>query len=166
MPPKLEAGAWKINETLRFLERFIVGDGRNQGYIFGHPKLGQYFKEKLADPERRDIESRFIEYGKETLRALNDGTIRPDAAPGYLVRYYSSHLEDQAGNDQLIFDLVCKGWMQSWVAHEGAYSGFLNDVERAWQAALKADRKEILEGKKARYIGNIILYALCFASVE
>ncbi|MDD4650937.1 MAG: metallophosphoesterase [Methanothrix sp.] len=166
MPPKMDAGTWKINETLRLLERFIIGDGRNQGYIFGHPKLGQYFKEKMANSERLSIESRFIEYGKETLRALNDGTISPDAAPHYVVRYYSSHLVDQDGNDQLIFDLVSKGWMQSWFAHEGAYSGFLNDVERAWQAALKANKKEIAAGRNARYVGNIILYALCLASVN
>ncbi|HNX08868.1 MAG TPA: metallophosphoesterase, partial [Methanothrix sp.] len=130
MPAKFEASTWKINNTLELLERFIMGDGRDQGYIFGHPKLSLHFKGKLADSELREIESRFIEYGKETLRALNDGMIRPDNAPHYVVRYYSSHLEDQSGNDQLIFDLVSKGWLQSWVAHEGAYSGFLNDVEK------------------------------------
>lgn len=68
---------WRLNEILRPLERLIIGDGLKHGYIFSHPRLGSYFYDKLMDLDRKDMDLRFIDYGKETLKKLNEEVLQP-----------------------------------------------------------------------------------------
>jgi hypothetical protein len=67
-----------LEETLAILQRFVIGDGRQQGYVFAHPRLGNYFyEERLEREERQDTEHRFLAWGQETLTALNSGSKSP-----------------------------------------------------------------------------------------
>src|SRR5204863_478809 len=84
---------WILEEALRPLARFVVGDGKEQGYVFSHPRLNQYFYEKLPPRERQAWEDRFMSYGRQTLAALMRGERDPREVASYPVRYYSAHLE-------------------------------------------------------------------------
>ena len=164
--PEAELNTWTLEDALRPLARFVIGDGDNQGYAFSHPRLGAYFYDKLSGRERQSIESRFVVWGEDTLKALNDGKLPPDGASPYIVQYYGAHLERAGSDVEALLSLVSEGWLRAWEALEGAFSGFLNDVDRAWNAAEKADKELIDDGGTAAYLGDTIRCALCFASIS
>src|SRR5262249_47863897 len=109
-PPDAGLDSLLLDETLRPLERFVVGGGRRQGYAFSHPLLREYFYEQLTEGERRATGARFLAWGEETLAALNQGALSPERAAPYVLQYYGAHLERaQAGADALRA-LVSAGW--------------------------------------------------------
>lgn len=157
---------WTLDEAIRPLARFVIGDGKEHGYIYSHSRLANYFYERLIPSERKMWESLFTEWGKETLDALNKKKLFPNEVSAYLLQYYGAHLErveDSAGE---VFALICDGWRKAWELFEGAYSGFLSDVEKAWRTAEKSNEKMIKEGKPAIYLAHEIRCVLCKASIQ
>ncbi len=69
---------WDLEEALRPLARLVVGDGRTQGYAFSHPRLGQYFREKLSQHEQQQLEERFLQWGQECAEQLCTGKNPPE----------------------------------------------------------------------------------------
>ena len=131
-PPKVELSTWTLGEALRPLNRLVIGDGKDQGLAFSHPRLGAYFYEELTATERQAIEGRFLSWGETTLKALNEGQLLPKQASAYLMQYYGAHLERSESGVKAFLTLVSDGWRRGWSALEaGAYTGFLNDVDRA-----------------------------------
>ena len=165
-PQELGHDAFVLEETLRPLARFVIGDGRDQGYVFSHPRLRNYFYDVLSAQERRDWEDRFLTWGRDVAATLNDGRLPPEGAPPYVVRSYGAHLERSAGEPTALLSLVSDGWRRAWVAAEGSYAGFLNDVDRAWRCAERIDRNEAAAEREIPYLGVEIRCALCRASVS
>jgi transcriptional regulator with XRE-family HTH domain len=153
--------SWTVAEALQPLGRFVVGDGLRQGYVFSHPRLGQYFYEKLTDRERAAWEHRLLDYGEQTLHALDSGRIAPRAASRYAVQYYGAHLDRAGPASEQFYALVSQGWLRAWEALEGTYDGFLADLGRAWRRA-EADGV----GARGRAIGLQYRYALIHASIN
>jgi len=99
---------------LKQLARFVIGDGRRQGYVFSHPRLANYFlEERLSAAERQAVEERFLAWGHTTLVALNEGKLRPEAASSYIVQYYGAHLERAGSGLEELLGLVSDGWRTS-----------------------------------------------------
>ena len=148
--PEDEVSTWTLAEDMGNIKRFVIGDGKQQGFSFSHPRLGQYFYEGMSKRERKAWENRFIDYGKRTLVALQEKEIQPNDASTYCVQNYGAHLERLEAPDDDLFNLVSYGWAQAWYALEGMYSGFLNDVDRVWNWAIgtfldeNGDRTEAL----------------------
>ena len=165
-PPEVGLNTFVLENILDFLKRFVIGDGRQLGYVFSHPRLGTYFFERLAAQERRQWEERFLVWGKETLQALNNGNLPPREASSYIVQYYGGHLERSNQGSSEVLALAGKGWKQAWEVVENSYSGFLNDVDRAWRAAERADTRAIQAGVSAPYVALTVRCALCHASVH
>ena len=165
-PPEANLTTWMLDETLRPLARFIFGDGRKQGYTFSHPRLGNHFYEKLSEHERQAVESRFLNWGKETLAALDEGQLAPEKASVYLVQYYGAHLERVKSSVETFQSLVSKGWQRAWYRLEGAYGGFLNDVHRVWRAAEQANKTAAKNGKVVPYLGIEVRCALYQVSIN
>lgn len=117
--------SWDLREALKPLDRFIIGDGKAHGYAFSHPRLGDYFKDALAASEQQTWQQRFLDWGKETVQALEDGSLLPAKAPAYIVQYYGAHLEQAHAQTDTLLTLVCQGWSKAWEALEGSFSGFL-----------------------------------------
>ena len=157
---------WTLEETLRPLTRFVIGDGKTQGYVFSHPRLGEYFHEEwMTDTERLAWEQRFLDWGRQTLAHLDAGTLTPEDAPAYVVQYYGAHLERE-GEPESLFALVSNGWRQAWEALEVTYAGFLTDVERAGRVAELINGIETAKGRPASHLGVEVRSALCRASVN
>jgi len=135
--PEDDVSTWTLRDDLENVGRFVIGDGKQQGFIFSHPRLGQYFYEQLSREERAEWEKRFIDYGKRTLDDLLQKLIQPKDTSIYCIQNYGAHLERLGTSDHELFKLVSKDWLQAWFELEGMYSGFLNDVERAWNQAIK-----------------------------
>jgi hypothetical protein len=144
-----------LEEAARAVERFVIGDGVDSGYVFGHPRLGEYFLGRLSEGERRDWQDRFLAYGHEVLRDLEAGTLLPRDAPTYVVRHYGAHLEDAEAPDDDVYGLMCEEWLRAWEWVEGVAAGFLTDVDRAWRRA---------EAAEPALLGQQVRAALCLAS--
>ena len=128
--------------------------------------LGSYFYEELTEDERRAVESRFLDWGRRTLTNLQEGRLPPEKASPYIVQYYGPHLVRAKCSTEALLSLVSEGWRQAWYSLEGAYSGFLNDVQRSRDMAGRADEEMARNGQQATYLGNELRCALCLASIN
>lgn len=156
-----------LEQHLAPLARFVTGDGIRQGYVFSHPRLGNYFlEERLSDRERQEIEQRFLTWGEETLTALNEGVLAPENASTYIVQYYGAHLERAQADTRPLLGLVSDGWRRAWEKLDRANAGFLSDVKRAWQAAEHEDTAITSTGNPATYLGEEIRCLLSQVSVN
>ncbi|MFO0700080.1 MAG: DUF4062 domain-containing protein [Nitrospira sp.] len=158
--------SWDLREAMKPLNRFIIGDGKVHGYAFSHPRLGEYFKDALSSSEQQVWQKQFLHWGRDTVQALEQGTLAPENAPAYLMQYYGAHLEQAHSQPETLFSLVCHGWSRAWEAFEGSFAGFLNDVERAWKTAEREDERAIAKGEIAPRIGDEIRCALVQASIN
>ncbi|ADJ29249.1 hypothetical protein [Nitrosococcus watsonii] len=155
-----------LDGALKPLKRFIMGDGRSQGYVFSHPRLGIHFYEQLSKPECEKLETRFLSWGEETLKALNQKRFEPKAVSPYVVQYYGAHLERANQGVDAFLPLVSDGWRQAWLHREGAYGGFLSDVQRVWRKAVQVNSQRVAGNQPAPYLGLEIRCALCQASIN
>jgi hypothetical protein len=164
-PSELGLTTWTMEEALSPLVRLVIGDGRGQGYIFGHPRLWEYFHERLSRREQQETELEFLAWGEQTLAELNGGQLAPAGASPYLVQFHGAHVERAGLGPQKLLALASDGWRRAWEALEGSYAGFLNDVNRAWEAAVKANDTLIQRGGHAAHLDAEVRCALCHASV-
>lgn len=165
--PKLKLTTLTLKEALRPLQRLVIGDGQQSGYVFSHPRLATYFyEENLSPSERQQIEARFLHWGAETLAAVNTGQLPPDQVPPYLLQYYGAHLERNRADVSLLLTLMSQGWLRAWERFEGTFAGFLQDVARAWRAAERRDERATHAEQPAPYLGEEVRCALCWVSVN
>nr|MBC7245282.1 ATP-binding protein [Chloroflexota bacterium] len=157
---------WALEEALRPLKRLVVGDGRAQGYAFSHPRLGQYFWEKLSPKERKALEERFLAWGRTILEALKKGECAPRAVSPYLVRALGNHLARAGATPEEWLQLVDGVWAAAGEALEGDYSLFIHDVERAWRVCTLADGEKAARDELAPYLGGEVRCALVEASIH
>src|SRR5260370_4963237 len=149
------------------ISRFVIGDGIRQGYVFSHPRLGTYFlEERLSEPERQEVERRFLTWGEKTLAALNEGRLPPEKASAYSVQYYGAHLQRAHADARTLLSLVSDGWRRAWEKLDRANAGFMGDVERAWRAAEREDAATVVAGRQAAYLGAGIRCLLSRVSVN
>ena len=149
------------------LDRFVIGDGMRQGYVFSHPRLANYFlEERLSPSERQEVEQRFLAWGQATLAKLNTGELLPEHASAYIVQYYGTHLERAQAEAPALLALLSDGWRRAWEKLDRAQAGFLGDSERAWRAAERANAAATSQGLPAPYLGAEIRSLLCRVSIN
>ena len=140
LPDEAGLGTEDLQQHLASLARFVTGDGVRQGYVFSHPRLGNYFlEERLSEAERQEVEHRFLAWGEQTLAALNENRLESENASTYIIQYYGAHLERAHADAYTLLGLVSDGWRRAWEKLDRANAGFLSDVERARQAAEHED---------------------------
>lgn len=153
-------------DSLDPIRRFVIGDGVEVGYSFSHPKLAEHFRDEHFGGGQviQKTRAAFVEWGRQTARALNEGRLAPSAQPeyAYLLEHYSLHLRQEGAPPELWMDLVEDGWRRSWEAIEGGYSGFAGDVQAAWDAVKKAQTADPLPSSLAAEIRC----ALCLSSLH
>ncbi len=163
---KMELSSWMLDQTMSHLARFIIGDGRYQGYAFSHPRLADFFYEHLSAHEQQTENGRFLDWGKETLASIKEEKLQPEKTSPYIVQYYGAHLSRARAGLNSLLSLIDGGWCRAWEKLEGTYAGFLNDVNRAWQAARQHNQARLNAGLTATHLGAEIRCALCHASVN
>jgi hypothetical protein len=166
--PKLESDY--IVDALDVLQRFIIGDNQTQGYTFSHPKLGQYFWEALTPTEQVQVEGRFLAWGEQTLQEFIDGKRDPRKkaeVPVYVVHNYGAHLARANQPIEKWLPLIYhQQWAQAWFTVEGAYGGYLQDVQRVWDQCKSLDRCIGEKTNKASYLSMQTRCALIKVSLH
>ena len=67
-PPELGLTGLSLDQLLKDLDRFVIGDGLRQGYVFGHPRFADfYYEKKMLPDQRKQCENRYLEYGKKSV---------------------------------------------------------------------------------------------------
>ena len=152
-----------VRVLLQSVERWVVGNGKEQGYSYSHARLGYYFWEQLSRQEQVVWDGSFCVWGATTLAALNAEQLDPKVAPVYLLRHYANHLQRSHAPAEAFYALVSNGWRKAWEKLDVSYGGFLGDVERAWERANQA--YDAHNSERAEALVQQMRAALCRSSV-
>ena len=155
-----------LRHAIRPLNRFIIGDGKKQGFVFSHPKLAEYFRDELDEDEQEAWQECFLAWGRRTLANLQAGSVEPRDVPQYLMSYYGRHLQDANADVDDLLQLVSWNWMRVWHKETGTYSGFLQDVDRVWSQLRVANEADAEHAESIPFIGQEVLCALCHVSIN
>lgn len=127
--------AWRLQEALGTLDRFVIGDGQQRGFVFSHPRLAAFFFDRLTLQQREKWHSRILSYCRTTLSDLNERRLAPPDASPYVVQSYGAHLDRSGASDLAFYELISEGWLRAWEVLDRTYSGFLTDALRTWKRA-------------------------------
>jgi hypothetical protein len=92
-------GGRSVLEQLKPLQRFVIGldrpEAETAGYILSHPKLGIHLREEyFYRDDIEKIQKAFVRWGRKTVERLNNGALRLEETPAYLLQYHTQHLQD------------------------------------------------------------------------
>lgn len=159
----------EVQKAISLLSRFILGDGKQQGFVFAHPLLRDFFQDQLTISEVQNWQCKFAYWGKEVVKKLANRSEKGlifEEVSAYLINYYRQHLRRANSPIEEYVDLLSKGWMLASYRHTGSYAVFLNDVDAVWEMFKKANNQSIQSGETAPFIGWEIRCALYHASVQ
>jgi nucleoside phosphorylase len=124
-----------VNQALASLKRLVIGNA-SSGYVFGHPRFGQFFREEFFGAEEiHDWETRITDYGRGIIARLNAGELAPAAVPTYVLQHHANHLIGTRADSSEVFAVITRPWLLAWEAYAGTHDGFLQDLHRAWTIA-------------------------------
>lgn len=167
LPDDLRLSVWGLHEALRPLNRFIIGDGAVQGYVFSHPRLADHFRAILDKAgQAQVVETRFVEWGRETLENVVKNKLPIEQVSPYVVQHYRLHLERTGSCVELSLALLSEKWLNAWgVLEKGSFNGFLHDVEGVQRMVAKVNTAAIEAGSKAPYFDGEFRCALFRSSI-
>ena len=142
----------QLSDAVKPVSRFLVGDaGQEVGYGFAHPQLGKvYAQEQLSKADVDGFRKRFVKDGQDWFGRSDDSVPHE-----YVRRYWVVHLsqlDDQEHWDQIRdvltgFRMSGRRMTQRWAAArfaaEATYAGFLSDLDRLFDHALKTDDRAL-----------------------
>lgn len=135
-PELTDATAW--HQALTRLRRILIGDGVEQGFVYSHSCLRDYFERRLSDRDKESFRARFVAYTKKCLEGLRAGSLEPTQLSPYVLTCSSAHFREAGAEAAVQLSLVSEVWLRAWFAREQGYDGFLHDVGHAQEAAEEA----------------------------
>ena len=117
------------------LRRFVVGNGRERGYVLSHPKIGEHLQQERFGEAKATVKKAFLAWGQEMVAHANQNPVDAVNTPRYLIQFYRRHLEESNASLVEFFPLIEDGWRRAWEAYEGSQEGFAADVRGAWVIA-------------------------------
>jgi hypothetical protein len=129
-----------ISDLLQPLGRMVIGGVDGAPFVFSHSRLRDYFGSRLGDDEwaASEWETRFLEYGARVLARLEGNARVRRSVPPYCLESYRRHLERANAPLEAFAALLIPEWLSAWEAHEGAFSGFLGDLDATCDRAARA----------------------------
>ncbi|MBS1829671.1 MAG: trypsin-like peptidase domain-containing protein [Acidobacteria bacterium] len=136
--PEMFPSAGVVQSVVETLRRFVVGDGRDSGFVFSHPRLGQYFAEEFFNAAYlSNCRSLLLDWCQVALADLVCGQQEPSQTPEYIVKWYVTHLESGDYSLDSLLPLVTRQWYLCWQAVAKAPTGFISDLHRIWRMSSK-----------------------------
>ncbi|MCB1956123.1 MAG: DUF4062 domain-containing protein [Rhodocyclaceae bacterium] len=151
-PAEADLNSWTLDEAMSPLARFVVGDGGSQGFVFGHPRLAEYFRERLTRREQARTDERFLGWCEAT-------AAQPSA---YVLQYFGAHLDRVEATVQRYAPLLAESWLRAWQRYEGALSGYRNDLSRLAERL----RQACPTAPDGPTLVLAVRCALCLASID
>jgi len=158
-------------DTLKPIDRFVIGDGVDTGFALGHPKLADFIQDDYFGGATivDDARAAYVQWGRQVVADLNAAAIEPKEAPDYCLLYYVQHLERQPRLRSLedYRALADNGWRLAWTAHDEGLRGFARDVEVALGRLREAGARDPAQLRQPRTgIGGQIRCLLCLSSIR
>jgi hypothetical protein len=152
-----------LRDLMDLLSRFVIGDGKADGYTLSHPRLNEFFGEEPYCDERRrgKIHEAILSWGDDVLERLTRKQLAPDKVPGYLLAHLGEHYTANHVNLNQFSRLLDEDWIKAWKAADPTSRGFLVDIERVWNRA-EADLPQESEATPEFHLGlqfRCMLYA-------
>ena len=119
--------------SLNPLRRFVMGAGTEDfGYILQHPKLSEFISDELLKngPIIDQVEQAFVDWGKKTIGAINNGEMKGKKAPKYLLHFLRQHFENNREDCNQLMSLVTIPWVKIWKDHIDAHTIFSTDLRK------------------------------------
>jgi serine/threonine protein kinase len=161
LAPEVFTSSRHIRGAVRAVERFILGDGTPEnGYVFSHPRLREYFESQLLSSERRAYQEAFVSYGQRVFDELPD-----KSCPSYVRQFWVRHLAE-AEKWEKLHKVVATGdsekqlWAETHYSANGSYAGYLSDLSLAWEHADEVGKTD------GSAIGKQVRYALIESSIH
>lgn len=140
--------------------RVIIGDP-NQGYALGHPRLQQFFIDRMK--KRGSLQATQERLSKYCRQLLAEQTRAGAVLSSYVVRHLSAHLDADSAAPEEYYALLDGNRFTAWQRIDATHEGFLNDVQRAWRAAEEDGKDPSRQGPAA---ANQIRCALFTTSIQ
>ena len=123
--------AFSIKSAQKSLSRILIGDGKNVGYTFSHPRLAQYFAEDLMTaPQRQAVEAQLVDYCRTAARLIGTRVIQPGEVSRYVLSFCIEHFSRARLPAKEHADLLEEGWMRAWHERDGHYGGYAAVVRK------------------------------------
>ena len=112
------------------IRRFLLGDGREEGYSFQHPRFATYFKNEhfLGGSIITNAECAITAWSRDIVDGMNKGGIKPEKVPAYVLDNYTSHLINAADDPVAMELLLSEGWQRAWFEQDGGYARYAADI--------------------------------------
>jgi hypothetical protein len=160
LDPNNDLNTYILENAFDVLKRFVISislEDKEIYHVFTHPKLREYFWNKLSEKEQTQLESLYISWGEQVIRDLQEKKINPTRVPLYLTKYYGAHLIRANSETDKLYKLVSEEWLISCLSAEGSYNGFLNNIDLVWNIV---KRRAPSDG-----LWRQIFFALVYSSV-
>lgn len=155
------ASVWGLDDALRVLGRFVIGDGVTQGYAFSHPRLADHFFERISlAGQARDYHERYVAWAQEQLT-------RGGAVPVYVLQFLRAHMERAGRPVAELMMFSGRAWAEAWnPVDRGSSTGFLADVAQVRTLALRADAEAASANRPAPFLAVELRCALAAVRVR
>ncbi|AMY07712.1 hypothetical protein LuPra_00892 [Luteitalea pratensis] len=167
LPGPRSMAVWTLDDVMSDLKRFVVGDGDTQGYALSHPRLAEYFYDRLANAgQQHDQELRYVRWCRAWLTRVADGSRPVSEVPAYLLYFTRPHFDRAACTVDDYLGMASNAWVRAWDRiDKGSYGGFLGDLRRACEIAARDDDAASGRGEPVRYLATELRGPLCTSSI-
>ena len=163
----------RLADALHPLRRLVIGtgksvpDGEVGGYVLTHPRFGDFLRNEYLDTAVvAKTQEAFLQWGRDTVRGLNEGNIPPEKVPPYLVQHFSDHLVAAGASVDDLMTLAADGWRRAWFAYERGYRGFSRDIGTVLTEVRKRSSASRQPAAPAvPFLGEQLRCVLCLSSI-
>jgi hypothetical protein len=163
-PAESELTTWTLDDAIEPVRRFVIKN--DAGFVFSHPRFGQYLSKELTERERHAVDEQFAAWSRGVREQLRDGRLSPADVPPYVVQYSGAHLERMKADVDELCALLTPEWRTAWETTEGGLAGFATDVTRVWRAARAENERLVAAGASPRRLPAEVLCFLLQARIR
>src|ERR1044071_7753255 len=163
-PAESELTTWTLDDAIEPVRRFVIKN--DAGFVFSHPRFGQYLSKELTERERRAVDEQFAAWSRAVREQLRDGRLSPVDVPPYVVQYSGAHLERMKADVDELCALLTPEWRTAWETTEGGLAGFATDVTRVWRPPGAETERLVAAGASPRRLPAEVLCFLLQARIR
>ncbi len=153
----------ELKAAVKVVSRFVLGDGKETGYVFSHPLLREFFyaRHSMTKRDRREWDVRFVDWGRSVVDGVEKGRLSAGSVPAYITANLVGHMArvGMAPNEMsaVVFG---KTWMSVRNNDDTMGLEYVSDIARVREAARRANL-QCLESKEAGPVEFLAVEVKC-----